>query len=718
MPRLRVLLFITVASLVVSAGLPSLRLGAQIAPKTDGPPEGGPPGGKKGGKKGGPGGPGGGARNAQRPADYFTLPLQDLWIPPLVEGKNFNLTLAPSTKKFLEGTTNTYGYNENNYWGPTLVFNQGDTVKINVKNGLKEDTTVHWHGLHLPAATDGGPHQIIRPGATWSPSFVVKNNASMYWYHPHLHELTQKQLTLGAGGLIIIRDANEAKLRLPRTYGVDDLPLVLASRRFKNNQFMYNGDEDKYGDYLLTNGTLAAQVKLPQQLVRLRILNADIERGYILGFSDNRVFYQIATDGGLVDKPVPLKRLALMVGERTEVLVDLGGDKVGGSVDLMAYNSKQPFGFPGGEPDQGGANGSFLNNLDFRVLHVNVVAPTAKALTKIPETLTHNLFASEKDAVVKRTLSVTNGRPHFEFDGKPFDMHSTNMVVKLGATEVWTIKNNNIFGHSFHLHDVQFKIISRSDREIAEYEKGWKDTFYLPKDSTVSFVARFDEFASDTDPFMFHCHMSNHEDSGMMGQFLVSKDPSAVKKDAKGMINFRAQSYHTLPAAEVVATAAQVAKPASGFTRTDVGGMTLVMASLTQIKPMVMFFIEKECPCSRDAAPLISQLQSAYGDAVTVVGVVNSDAAGAKAWAAEVKPSFSVVADPDFAVIDAYQAKRSVYLTLVAPGGKIVKAYPGYNAATLAEISAGIAQLAHVPVKPLNLKTAPVDMLAGCPLKD
>jgi len=646
-------------------------------------------------------------------------PLQDLWIPPLLEGKTFDLTLAASSKKFLSGSTPTIGFNGAEFWGPTLVFNQGEQVQIHFKNNLKEVTTVHWHGLHLPAATDGGPHQTIAPGATWSPTWKVDNQAATYWYHPHPHELTQKQLTLGAGGLIIIRDPVEAKLALPRTYGVDDLPLVLASRRFKSDQqFSYDGDNDKYGDYQLTNGTLDAQTKLPRQLVRLRILNAEIERGYVLGFSDNRVFYQIATDGGLVDRPVPLKRLTLMVGERTEILVDLGADKVGGAVDLMAYNSNQTFGFPGGEPDIGGANGSYLNNYDYRLLRINVVAPTAKAVTKVPETLTRNVFVREKEASAKRTISVTDGRPHFAFDGKPFDMHTTNMVVKLGATEVWTVKNNNIFGHSFHLHDVQFRILSRTDREVADYEKGWKDTFYLPKGASVTFVAKFADFASDTDPFMYHCHMGNHEDGGMMGQFLVVKDPAALKRDASGAIRFRAKMDHPLTAKLLATAAGQANTRAPDFGWQDVDGRPTTLAKQSAAKPVLLYFIEKECPCSRDAAGYVDQLQSAFGAAVKVVGLINADGATATAWKAATKAKFPVLADPDLAIAGAYRAERSATTILVAPGGVIAKVNPGYSADTLQELGTLLARQAHQPAPKLTFTGAPEKLTSGCPLKE
>ena len=159
----------------------------------------------------------------------------DLWIPPTLTGTTFNLTLDKATKQFLPGTiTNTYGYNGANFWGPTLIMNKGDQVQINVKNNLYETTTSHWHGFHIPAEMDGGPHQTVAAGTTWSPTFKVMNNASTYWYHPHLHELTAKQVSYGAGGFIIVKDPEEAVLKLPRSYGIDDIPLMLTSRRMQS----------------------------------------------------------------------------------------------------------------------------------------------------------------------------------------------------------------------------------------------------------------------------------------------------------------------------------------------------------------------------------------------------------------------------------------------------------------------------------------------------
>jgi bilirubin oxidase len=398
---------------------------------------------------------------------------------------------------------------------------KGQKVTLNVKNQLTEDTTTHWHGLHLPPEMDGGPKQIISIGETWSPTFEVKNNAATYWYHPHMHKKTMEQLNRGAGGLIIIKDQVEASLAIPRTYGVDDIPLVLTSRTFSTkNAISIN---TIYGDKMLTNGVINAETTLPKQYVRLRLLNVEIERAYNLGFNDGRKFYVIGTDGGLINKPLPVTRLIMLPGERYEVLVNLSNDNLGSLLYLQSFNGGQEFGFPGGEPATSGAFGSSLNNKTFNVLKIKVGATTPKAIKKLPAKLMNNTYLKATDAKITRKIAITDHGPGtpFSFDNNSYDMMAINHKVKLNATEKWTITNNQTFGHSFHIHDVQFSIVSRSSGAIPDYEKGWKDTFFIHINETVSFVARFADYASNDYPFMYHCHMSNHEDEGLMSQFLV-----------------------------------------------------------------------------------------------------------------------------------------------------------------------------------------------------
>ena len=497
-----------------------------------------------------------------------------LIIPDTISGTTFDLALAQTSKQFRTGAaTTTYGYNGALFWGPTLIMNQGDVVKINMTNRLAAETTVHWHGFHLPAVMDGGPHQPVAAGATWTPTWKVLNNAATYWYHPHLHEMTQEQLTKGAGGFIIVKDAQEAALALPRTYGVDDIPLGVTSRRFlSSNQFASDHVLDNYGDYVLVNGTLNPQVTLPKQFVRLRILNAEVERGYNVGFSDNRTFYVITNDSGLLNAPVAVTRVKLMVGERVEILVNLGGDAVGAALDLKAFNSGQAFGFPGNEGNprtptgvSGPINSSLLNNTDFNLLHIVVGATTANAITALPSSLANNTYWTNADVTTSRTVNITggNGGAEFTFDNLSYSGTRSNFTVKLNDIEKWTIVNNNVFGHAFHIHDVKFKIVARSptvgqvssDGLAAPYESGWKDTVYVPRGESVQVIAKFEDYASTTNPFMFHCHFLNHEDGGMMGQFIVY-DPAVVTDTRPPIFRQQPRSTEVRPGQDVRLVAA------------------------------------------------------------------------------------------------------------------------------------------------------------------
>jgi bilirubin oxidase len=500
-------------------------------------------------------------------------------------GLNPSTTLGPAP-----GTT-TLGYNGALMWGPTLIMNQGDTVQINVCNNLNQSnstllretsTTVHWHGFHIPAIMDGGPRQVIAGGGTWSPTFTVKNNAATYWYHPHLHIATQEQLTLGAGGFIIVRDPLESALALPRTYGVDDIPLAVTTRRFLStsnefSDFQYvqadgsTSNTDNYGDYVLVNGTMNPQVSLPAQYVRLRILNADIQRGYRFGFSDNRNFYVIGNDQGLLNAPVQVSQVTMMIGERVEILVDLGKDALGNpavpgttTVDLMAYNNLGTAGAPGGADfgfagsesntrtpngNSGPENGGLLCNSNFTVLHINVAATTANPITSVPATLANNTYWTNANVTNTRAVNITGGNgttPGFTFNNIAYSPTVFNFTIPLNAVEKWVISGGGVFGHSLHIHDVKFNVIARNLQTVgnstqivnttsssgvnsttstnglaATYESGWKDTVYVPNKETVTVIAQFGDFASNTDPYMFHCHMLDHEDGGLMGRFSV-----------------------------------------------------------------------------------------------------------------------------------------------------------------------------------------------------
>ena len=472
---------------------------------------------------------------------FFGVCQNPLFIPDTLSGSSINLELQYGQVEFYTGfETNTIGYNQN-LLGPTILLENGQDVSINVSNGLSESTTLHWHGLHVSSENDGGPHTVIEPDQVWSPSFTVLDNAATYWYHPHLHEHTEEQVTQGAAGFIIVRDDDEAQLDLPRKYGKDDFPIVIQSRAFDvDKQLMTNTAAD---NVILTNGTLEAYLEAPAQVIRLRLLNGSTERIYNLGFQGNLSFSQIATDGGLLNAPVSLTRLRLIPGERAEILVDLSSLQ-GQTYNLMSFASELPSGnygaanpsiMPMGSiPDY---NNNPLNGTDFKVLQINVVDPTLVAVNSIPSELITNSPYLESNSNATRNLlfqpsqmgptGMVNGP--FVINGLSYNMEFINYEIPLNNTEVWELRNQTAIAHPFHIHDVQFYILDINGNPPPAHMKGKKDVVLVPPMfGTVRFITKFEDFANEEVPYMYHCHMLSHEDDGMMGQFIVVDNSTAL----------------------------------------------------------------------------------------------------------------------------------------------------------------------------------------------
>lgn len=472
-----------------------------------------------------------------------------LLIPDTLSGSSINLSLQNGLVQLFPGfNTNTIGYNQA-MLGKTIILYKGREISLNVTNNLAEPTTLHWHGLHVSAENDGGPHTVIEAGQTWSPSFTVLDHAATYWYHPHLHEHTEEQVTRGAAGFIIVRDNVESQLELPRTYGVDDFPVVIQSRAFDTNkQLVWNTAAD---NVILCNGTLDAYLEAPAQVIRLRLLNGSTERVYNLGIQNNLNFFQIASDGGLLDAPISLTRLILAPGERAEILLDLSA-KQGQSINLMSFASELPNGTYGATNPSvmpmgsiPGYNNNPLNGKDFSVLQINVVASGTHPVTAIPSKLITNIPYSESDANATRNLlfqpvlmgpnGMLNGP--FQINGQVFDMDVINYEIPLNNTEVWELNNRTAIAHPFHIHDVQFYILDINGNPPPDHMKGRKDVVLVPPMfGTVRFICKFEDFQDDEMPYMYHCHMLSHEDDGMMGQFLVVDKTTSTNAQRKGSI--------------------------------------------------------------------------------------------------------------------------------------------------------------------------------------
>lgn len=461
-----------------------------------------------------------------------------LFIPDTISGTSISLDIQHDHVHFFDGNqTETMGIN-GPILAPTIILNKGQQVNFEVTNLLFDSTTIHWHGLHVSSENDGGPHTPIPPFTIWNPNFEVMDKAGTYWYHPHLHHMTNMHVQMGIAGMIIVRDNEEAQLNLPRTYGIDDIPIIIQTKGFDaNNQIIV---ETALDTTVMVNSTINPIAQLPAQLVRLRLLNGSSERVYNLGLSNGQSFYLIGTDGGLLGQPVSLTRLKLAPGERAEILLYLQGF-LNQNLELMSYGSELPNGTYGATQPGMGAGQTIpnytlnpLNGNDFTILKIQVVPQTGNPVLSIPQNLIQETPWPESNANATRTLTFspqTMG-PNaivgpFLINNSLFDMDVINYTIPLNNVEIWTLQNNTPIAHPFHIHNVPFYILDINGIAPPAYLSGRKDVVLVPGgQGTVRFITKFEDFANPDVPYMYHCHMLTHEDGGMMGQFIVY-DPNA-----------------------------------------------------------------------------------------------------------------------------------------------------------------------------------------------
>ncbi len=479
---------------------------------------------------------------ADRPASFSAR----LAIPALLGGtmrdgvRVFDLRAQRGVHEFFKGVqTDTLGIN-GNFLGPTMRLRIGERVRFNVTNNIGEPTTMHWHGIHIPARFDGGPHQIIADGDTWSPEFEVKQLPATCWYHSHMFHKTGEQVWKGLAGVMILEDEVSDALELPRDYGVDDIPLVLQDRIFNRdgslsyNPSMHNIMMGMKGDTAMVNGTIAPYFEARTGKIRLRLLNGSNARFFNLGFDDEREFHQIATDGSFLEKPLKTRRVRLGPGERAEIIVDVSGAK---PFILRSY----PFAGSGGVMGTvrrgfgmmrnmmgGGMMGDDNRRFDFLQIRP---AKSLASSPELPAKLVDLPQLEEASAVRTRkfvmemrmgpAMMMGGGAP-MSINGKAMDIKRVDEVVKLGDTEIWEISNASPQPHPFHIHDIQFLILDRDGKPPLAGERGFKDTVIVDHNETVRVIARFEDYADPDNPYMYHCHILEHEDAGMMGQFIVT----------------------------------------------------------------------------------------------------------------------------------------------------------------------------------------------------
>lgn len=447
----------------------------------------------------------------------------------------FSITAQLGHTELLPGKpTGTIGFNQS-YLGPVIKMKNG-ALQANVSNQLSWPISAHWHGLLVPGEHDGGPHLEISQGQTWKPDMEISQDPCTAFFHTHVHGRTARDVYAGLAGVIHVSDGLDNDRGLPSEYGVDDLTLVLQDRRFdQDGNLQYAGSmmdvmHGMTGDTMLVNGQYNAVAAVPKGIVRLRLINASNARIYSLFCDDGRPLGLIATDGGYLPSPVFLKEIRLSPGERVEVLVDFQSGKP------MALMS-------GGDPNQGmgGMMGRARGIFDdltgarqFALIPFIVDETKPAAITQIPDDLGGNTPSLDSTSLANtRRFSLDMGMGGgmmgrggmggmmggFSINGKPFDMNVVNERIDLGSVEKWII-STDMLSHPFHVHGVSFQVIKENGQAPLPESKGWKDTILVNGETEL--LVHFTQPAAEETPFMYHCHILEHEDAGMMGQFSVS----------------------------------------------------------------------------------------------------------------------------------------------------------------------------------------------------
>jgi bilirubin oxidase len=474
-----------------------------------------------------------------------------------------NLTAEVSRVSLLPGKeTEIYSYN-GGMPGPTLEVREGDNVIVHFRNNLPardteynhlNETTIHWHGIHLPEKADGNPMDPVQPGGSYDYVFTVhQGTAGTFWYHPHPHHITATQVARGLFGALIVRPAADPLA------GIPEKVLILSDNRFyhdeeteadikdanpDNQQFdLTNGRE---GDYVFVNRQLNPTIAIRSgEIQRWRIINASGARFYRLNLPGHTILH-VANDAGLFERAVetppvqPDQEGGILVApsERVEILVRGTGEPGSKAIlQSLPYDRYKPDTRPKGARDQ---FGEVLGILDWDqpidLLTLQYTDETPVAPVALPESLRPVAWLRDPTTLAVGETNHTivmddnsqldvNGQGPKSFEIKADRSVRIDITSPFDATEIWTIVSKENLDHPFHLHGFSFQVLDRGrtigttgqpDWETATAEPfpSWKDTVNIPGETWARFIIRYTNYPGRR---MFHCHILNHEDHGMMG---------------------------------------------------------------------------------------------------------------------------------------------------------------------------------------------------------
>ena len=430
------------------------------------------------------------------------------------------LRAEPAHMPWGESTRYVYAYNGTTP-GPTLRLRPGDRLVVHLENGLDADTNLHTHGLHVSPSGDGDNIFVrVAPGESRTYVYDIPSDhrSGLFWYHPHAHGTVAKQVAAGLAGAIVILDDLDD---IPEFTNAIERIWILSDPAIGDGpDALEAGPMDqmagRVGDTVLVNGIQRPDVEAEAgTLERWRMVNASSSRYYRLALEGHPV-HVVASDGGRLNAPVAVEEILLAPGERTEFFVTPSS---AGSFALRTLR------YDRGSTGMGGnmMGGSSLVDGDAVLATFTVTGDRQPA--NLPTTLLNasqfTLPAPDASRVLELGMAMGGGMMgggmgemmSFTFDGKTFDPDRTDIAVGAGSVEAWEIRNTSPMDHPFHLHVWPFLVAAGPSTA------GWKDTINVPAGESVNILVPFSGLTGRT---VYHCHILDHEDLGMMGVIDVS----------------------------------------------------------------------------------------------------------------------------------------------------------------------------------------------------
>ena len=432
-------------------------------------------------------------------------------------------------------------------WNPVLRARTGTPLRVKFWNALAETSIIHWHGFHVDSNNDGHPNYAVPAGAIYDYHFTVGNRAGTYWYHPHPHHLTGKQLYGGLASFFIVEDDEELALQkaLDLKLGETDVPLLLQDRRLdESGGFRYEPtDADRFhgwfGNETLVNWTRRPHFHAATRVHRFRILNGSNARIYRLAFRQGGKpidFTLIGTDGGLLDRPRTVKEAFLSPAERVDVLLDLSAAARGDALTLVSL----PFdamhaerrGAPAAHshehgPEKQAPGAAVPEGAEMELMRIRVA--TRVAYDRAMPAMLSRIAPPAESPFSPRLVVLDQANGRWRINGATYDPDATPIAVRRDTVETWDFRNvQPAMPHPMHIHGFLSRVISRTgspeqqrrlavtDTGLAATDLGWKDTVLVWPGETVRVTTDFSHPWRGDQVYMVHCHNLEHADGDMM----------------------------------------------------------------------------------------------------------------------------------------------------------------------------------------------------------